>query len=410
MSSDLIIKNTVVHEIGAPPREADVDVLSGRIVEQSSALPIDPEKSRSKLSVRNDVDLSEWYLSQHWSDGLPVVPPTPDNVAAMVNALGGEPQFVECKIPPRLGSLTREVLAINLVMAGCKPAYAPVVRAALLAMVEPQFNLNALQASTHMAAPLLIVNGPVRNEIGMNSGCNVFGSGNRANATIGRAIRLVMLSVGGGIPGDLDKATLGHPGKYTYCIAENEEESPWAPYHVEQGFSPEESTVFVVAAEAPHSVTNHVADDPQGILDSMASAMSTIAHNTALSNGPCVIIIGLEHAKMIAGKGWTRSDVRNYLWMYSGNTFEEISFGHRYGKIYNRYLPRWCKRTPESRIPIVARPEDLHLFVAGGAAGRFSAFIPGWGGESHAIPVVRAIGASAISRNAPSCHDGTCEL
>jgi hypothetical protein len=379
-------------------------------VAQGTLLSIGPETNQPPSLVGDDVDLAEWYLNQKWSDGLPVVPPTPEKIAAMVSALGGEPQFEECKIPPRLGSLTREVLAINLVMAGCRPDYAPVVRAALLAMTEPQFNLNALQASTHMAAPLLIVNGPVRKEIGMNAGCNVFGSGNRANATIGRAIRLVLLTVGGGIPEELDKATLGHPGKYTYCIAENEEESPWAPYHVERGFSPQESTVFVIPAEGPHSVTNHVADDPQGILDSIASSMSTIAHNTALSHGPCVIIIGLEHAKMIASKGWGRSDVRNYLWMYSGNTFEEISFGHRYGKVYNRYLPRWCRRSPESRIPIVARPDDLHLFVAGGGAGKFSAFIPGWGGESHSTPVTRSIAPTAVSSVAPFCDDGTCTL
>ena len=357
--------------------------------------------------VNDNVDLSEWYLSQPWADGLPVVPPTPAKIAAMVGALGGEPQFVECRIPPRSGNLTREVLAINLVLAGCKPEYAPVVRAALVAMAEPQFNLNALQASTHMAAPLLVVNGPVRKAIGMNAGCNVFGSGNRANATIGRAIRLVMLSVGGGIPGELDKATLGHPGKYTYCIAENEEESPWAPYHVERGFAPGDSTAFVIAAESPHSVTNHVANDPQGILDSMASAMSTIAHNTAVSGGPCLIVLGVEHAKMIAAAGWTRNDVRNYLWRNSGNTFEALSFGHRYGKVYNRNLPRWCRRAPESRIPIVAQPDDFHLFVAGGAAGRFSAFIPGWG--SYAVPVIRSIDSPSAGAPA-SCDDGTCRL
>ena len=374
---------------------------------QNTVVQMRATHDASGLWVEDGVDLAEWYLSQPWADGLPVVVPTPAKVDAMVLALGGEPELIECKIPPRWGSLTREVLAINLVLAGCKPQYAPVVRAALLAMAEPQFNLNALQASTHMAAPLLVVNGPVRRAISMNAGCNVFGPGNRANATIGRAIRLVMLTVGGGIPGDLDKATLGHPGKYTYCIAENEEDSPWAPYHVERGFAADASTVFVIAAESPHSVTNHVANDPQGILDSIASAMSTIAHNTAVSGGPCAIVLGVEHARMIAAKGWSRSDVRNYLWMYSGNTFDALSFGHRYGKVYNRNLPRWCRRTPESRIPIVARPEDLHLFVAGGAAGRFSAFIPGWG--HYAVPVIRAIDPSKAGPG-PSCADGTCAL
>jgi hypothetical protein len=252
------------------------------------------------LQVPRGTDLAEWYFEQGWTDGLPVVPPTAEKVETMVAALGGDPELVECKIPPRHGSLTREVLAINLVMAGCKPEYAPVVRAALLALTQPGFNLNGVQATTHMAAPLLVVNGPIARAIGMNAGANAFGSGNRANATIGRAIRLVLLNVGGAWPGDLDKATLGHPGKYTYAVAENEAESPWAPYHVEKGFAPDVSTVFVIAAEPPHSVTNHVADNPEGILDSICSAMSTIANNNAVSSGHCAVVIGPEHAKTIA--------------------------------------------------------------------------------------------------------------
>ena len=352
------------------------------------------------------LDLAEWYLTQPWSDGLPVVAPTPEKVAAMVDALGGDGDKVECRIPPRWGDLTRQTLAVNLVMAGCMPGYAPVVRAALLAMCEPQFNLNGLQASTHMAAPLLIVNGPIRKQIGMNAGCNVFGSGNRANATIGRAIRLVMLTVGGGIPGDLDKATLGHPGKYTYCIAENEEESPWAPYHVEQGFAAVDNCVFVIASEAPHSASNHVADDAEGILDTLVSVMSTLGHNNATMGGSCTVVVGVEHAKTIAAKGWTRNDVKNYLWMYSGNTFDAISYGNRYGKIYNKNLPKWYRRNPESRIPIVERPEHIHLFVAGGSAGRFSAFIPGWGNVT--MPQLRVIGSGVSTASA--CIDGSCAL
>jgi hypothetical protein len=357
--------------------------------------------------VPRGTDLVEWYFAQGWTDGLPVVPPTPEAVAMMVAALGGDPGLVECKIPPRHGSLSREVLAINLVMAGCKPDYAPVVRAALLALTQPAFNLNGVQATTHMAAPLLVVNGPVAAAIGMNPGANAFGSGNRANATIGRAIRLVLLNVGGAWPGDLDKATLGHPGKYSYAVAENEAESPWAPYHVEKGFAPEDSTVFVIAAEPPHSVTNHVADDPEGILDSLCSAMSTIAHNNAVSSGHCAVVIGPEHARTIAGKGWTRYDVRNYLHMNAWNLFGRLAFDHRYGRVYNRNLPRWYKREPDSRIPIVPSPEHIHLFVIGGAAGRFSAFIPGWGHMSS--PVLRSIEGSGANR-APICVDGTCYL
>src|SRR6516165_11956929 len=247
--------------------------------------------------VPTSTDLVELYYERGWSDGLPVVPPTREKIDAVVAVLGGEPQFVECKVAPRWGALTREVLAINMVMAGCRPEYAPAVRAAMLALTAKAFNLNGVQATTHMAAPLLVVNGPIATEIGMNGGCNAFGSGNRANATIGRALRLVLLNVGGAWPGKLDKSTLGHPGKYTYCIAENETASPWAPYHVEKGFSPEDSTVFVLAAEPPHSVTNHLADDPEGILDSICSAMSTIANNNAVTSGHCADVIGPEHAR-----------------------------------------------------------------------------------------------------------------
>ena len=355
----------------------------------------------------DQVDLVEWYFEQGWTDGLPVVPPTPETVAAMVEALGGDADRLEARVPPRWGNLTREVLAINMVLAGCRPAYAAVVRAATLALCSSHFNLNGIQATTHMAAPLLVVNGPVRGEVGMNAGANVFGPGNRANATIGRAIRLVLLNVGGAWPGDLDKSTLGHPGKYTFCIAENEEASPWAPYHVEQGYRPDDSTVFCIATEGPHSVTNHVSDDPQGVLDSIVSAMSTIAHNNAVSSGSCAVVIGPEHAATIASRGWTRSDVRRYLWSHTTNTYDDISFHGRYGKIYNRNLPKWYRREPGARIPIVPSPDDIHLFVAGGEAGRFSAFLPGWGHMT--APVLRAIDGKAPPHET-RCVDGTCEL
>jgi hypothetical protein len=356
--------------------------------------------------VPKGTDLVEWYFEQGWTDGLPVVPPTGERVATCIATLGGEPEFLECRVPPRYGGLTREVLAINMVMAGCKPEYAPVIRAAMLALTANAFNLNGVQATTHMAGPLLVVNGPVACEIGMNGGVNAFGSGNRANATIGRAIRLILLNVGGGTPGDLDKSTLGHPGKYTYCVAENEAESPFAPYHVEKGFAAEDSTVFVIAAEPPHSCTNHVADDPEGILDTICSAMSTIANNNAVSSGHCTVVIGPEHARSIAAKGWTRHDIRNYLHLHSGNLFGALAFNHRYGKVYNRNLPRWYKRELDSRIPIVPSPDHIHLFVIGGTAGRFSAFIPGWGHMSS--PVLRGIEGSGPS--GPVCVDGTCYL
>jgi len=355
----------------------------------------------------SDQDLIEEYFKRGWTDGLPVVPPTREKIDAFVAALGGNAEYVECKVAPRWGALTREVLAINMIMAGCLPEYAPVVRAAMLAMTDQSFNLNGVQATTHMASPLLVVNGPIARQIGMNGGANAFGSGNRANATIGRAIRLIMLNVGGGRAPDLDKCTLGNPAKYTYAICEHEEASPFAPYQVEKGYDPDVSTVFAIAAEAPHSVTDHQCNDPEGILDTVCSAMSTIASNTAVLSGHCTMMLGLEHARTIAKFCWTRNDIKSYLWMHSGNPFREHSRDHRYGKVYNRNLPKWYKRDPESRIPIVESPERIHLFVIGGDAGRFSAFIPGWGHMN--TPVLRPID-DAQYLDPADCADGMCAL
>jgi hypothetical protein len=358
-------------------------------------------------AVTNGTDLIELYYDRGWTDGLPVVPPTREKIDAIVAVLGGDPEFVECKVAPRWGALTREVLAINMVMAGCRPEYAPIVRTAMLALTDHAFNLNGVQATTHVASPLIIVNGPLATKVGMNGSANAFGSGNRANATIGRAVRLIMLNVGGGWPPDFDKSTLGHPGKYTYCVAENEADSPFAPYHVEKGYRREDSTVFAIAAEAPHSVTDHQCNDPEGILDTMCSAMSTIASNSAVLGGHCTVVLGLEHAKTVAKVGWTRSDIRHYLWMNSGNAFRAISRDHRYGKVYNRNLPKWLKRDPDSRIPIVPSADNIHLFIMGGHAGRFSAFIPGWGHMN--TPVLKAIDPSAAP-NHDGCADGVCAL
>ena len=353
-------------------------------------------------------DLVEWYFEQGWTDGLPVVPPTRAAVDAAVAALGGDPELVECRVPPRLGNLTREVLAVNLVMAGCKPDYAAVVRAALLALTMPAFNLNGVQATTHMAAPLLVVNGPEartrgherrRQRVRLRQPRQRHDRPGDPSGTVQCRRRR------SGRPRQIDPRA---PRKYTYAVAENEADSPWAPYHVEKGFCPDNSTVFVIAAEPPHSVTNHVADDPEGILDSICSAMSTIANNNAVSSGHCAVVIGPEHARTIAGKGWTRHDVRSYLHHGSSGT---VPRAQPLTIATAMSTTATCRAgtgaSPESRIPIVPSPDHIHLFVIGGAAGRFSAFIPGWGHMT--APVLRSIEATG-SNTAPVCVDGTCYL
>lgn len=365
------------------------------------------DKLDGKNIKNTEHDLIERYYELGYTDGLPIVPPTKNKIDQFVNVLGGNRDFVECNIPPRWGALTREVLAINMIMAGCKPEYSSIVRAAIKALTEGSFNLNGVQATTHMASPLIIVNGPIAKTIGMNGGGNAFGSGNRANATIGRAIRLIMLNVGGGRAPDLDKCTLGNPAKYTYCICENEEYSPFPPYHVEKGYRADVSTVFTIAAESPHSVTDHLCNDPEGILDTMCSAMSNIASNTSVLNGHCTVALGLEHAKTISKYGWTRNDIKNYLFMHSGNKFIKHTRNNKYGKVYNRNLPKWYKREPESWIPIVESPDNIHLFIIGGEAGRFSAFIPGWGHMSN--PVLKPVFEKDQLID-DYCDDGLCKI
>ena len=205
----------------------------------------------NRLEFDDAVEVVEYYFDQGWTDGLPVVPPTVDRVAEFLDAAGRSASDIVGTEPTKGRVITAEKMAINAVMAGCRPEYFPVVVAAIEAMSEPQFNLHAISVSTMGAAVMTVVSGPIARELSLNSGVNVFGPGNRANATIGRAVRLVMMNVTGAEPGELDKATLGHAGKYTWCIAEAEEASPWEPLHVERGFDHDQSAVSVFAGLSP---------------------------------------------------------------------------------------------------------------------------------------------------------------
>ena len=215
----------------------------------------------------------EYCYDQGWTDGLPVVPPTEERVRAFLDVMGLAPEKVVGEIPARARTIRAEKVAINAVMAGCLPDYAPVVVAAVEALCAPEHNVNGSAASTGGSAPLLIVSGPIAQRIGMNGGVNLFGPGNRANATIGRAIRLLLMNAGGATPGVMDKSTIGHPGKYSYCIAEDDDARPWPPFHTQRGLRPETSAVTVFAGEAPHYVDNHHSNDPEGVLRSVAASM-----------------------------------------------------------------------------------------------------------------------------------------
>ena len=230
--------------------------------------------------------INDHFYEQGWTDGLPIIPPTPERVERMLAGMPWrDPDDVIGVVPPAMGLATLRNIAVNAVMAGCRPAYLPVIVAALSAVLEKAYGLAHRQTTTHAGAPLLIVNGPIVRELGLNYGNGVFGPGWRANATIGRGLRLALVNLGGAVPAEVDFCQHGHPGKYTYCIAEHEAANPWEPLHVERGFKADDSVVTVVNAEAPHSMTENVQTDPIEIMRTFADSMSTYGGNNLYSQG-----------------------------------------------------------------------------------------------------------------------------
>ena len=239
-------------------------------------------------------DAIELLYETGWTDGLPAVPPARDKVEQFVGYTGRSPDDLIAELPPQGGRATIERIAVNAVMAGCLPEHMPVVIAAIEALSDDRFNLRGVQCSTGIHSPLLIVNGPLAQTLNINSSYNCFGQGWRANATIGRAVKLILVNLGGAIPGETNKATFGHPGGYTYCIAENQEASPWDPFHVDKGFAPGDSTVTVFAAEAPHNIMYHAV--PRDFLTVLADSMCTLGNVQMYVMGDTFVVLGPDHA------------------------------------------------------------------------------------------------------------------
>jgi hypothetical protein len=287
-------------------------------------------------------------------------------------------------VPPRMGNATMEQIAVNAVMAGCQPEYLPVVVAALQAVSEPEYGLSHRQTTTHAGAPLIIVNGPIAPRLRINCGRGLFGPGWRANATIGRALRLVLVNIGGAGPG-VDASQTGHPGKYTYCIAEYEAANPWEPLHVERGFRMDQSVVTVVNTEAPHSMTENIQTDRDEIVRTFASSMATLGVNNLYSQGTPVLVLGIEHAQHIAAAGWTKQDVQRAIFERARQPWGLVK---NRGKSKGPRFPEFVDRGDDaSMVPIIREPGDLITIVAGGAGGK-SMFLPTAGGQSLAVSKV----------------------
>jgi hypothetical protein len=329
-------------------------------------------------------DAVELCFARGWTDGLPVVPATPGKVEAMLAAARLAPDHQVAHIDHRAVSITAEKVAINAVMAGCRPEYMPVVVAAVEGIGDPRWGYHGPGTSTGGAAVLLVVNGPVARRLDINAGDNLFGPGWRANLTIGRAVRLVMRNVCGSRPGTLDRGTLGHPGKLSYVIAENEAESPWTPLHVERGFRPEQSAVTVVAASGPHQFYNQLSARAEGILTTLADDMR-ISGNPLGQPHYAVVLAG-EHMRTIAADGWDKARIREFL-------FDRTRNSHAHLKRTERMAGAILPGDEERLRPLVESPDDILVIAAGGRAGAFSCYIPGWGSRRSSQAVTKEIKA-----------------
>ena len=349
-------------------------------------------------------DVQEEFFSRGWTDGLPIVPPTPARVSAMLEVIAAEdPELLIGYLAVRGRGVSLEQAATNAVMAGCRPEYFPVVVAALEAMFDADFNLHTVLTSTGGAALCLVVSGPMAPEIGMNARHGALGSGNRANATIGRAVRLVATNVLGARPGESDASSFGHPGKYTLCLAEDPPPKPWRPLHAGLGYAPGDTTVTVLPTEAPHQIAQQLTRSAEALLRTVASAIRSPATFSTGKAGQGLVILGPEHARFCVEQGWTQEAVREFLYRESRVTPEELLRNGVHSASGSAFeeIP-----DAEGRIRSVASPADVYLLTAGGEGAGWSVWIPNWAPASVARAVTRRV--RPAGEPLPECGPGGC--
>ncbi len=324
----------------------------------------------------------EFCYEQRWTDGLPVIPPTRGAVERIINYLQRDPQEVIGVIAPRDGVATIETIAINCVMAGCKPEYAPIVVAAIEALCEEQFNLNGVQTTTHGCAPLVMVSGPAVKQLGFNTKECVMGHGCRPSATIGRAVRLVLWNIGAGIPGEPCKTTHGHPGYYSFCFAEDQESNPWEPLHVERGFNADDTAVTVTAVEGPRLVGCGAGySSAEDVMFILADAIAMLGSNT-IAGGDMVLVVSPMAAKNLSDAGLSKADVKAGIARLATRAVRDVK---RRRSISEQHPMHWSKITDanndDAQHPFVRSVDNLIIAVAGGwgSGGAFCSVMPGWG-------------------------------
>ncbi len=297
----------------------------------------------------------EHAYEQGWTDGLPIVPPSPELVQRFVDASGRDAQACIAVLPPRQGRATVEVIAVNAVMAGCRPEYMPVIIAAIDAMMDSSFPLELIQVTTNPMTPMLVLNGPIRDQLDINYGAGCLGPGWRANATIGRAIRLILLNIGGALPGIYSKSSFASPLRYTYVFGENEEENPWSPFHVDRGFSATDSTVTVFRATNYVNISGGEGVGPEEILRHIATAMPPMY----LGGEGAMLLLGVNHAHSLHEAGLTKQEIQQKLWEYAVVTQDHFAADFvETERVAGRTGPGVVRRTRLS--------EQMYVLVAGG--------------------------------------------
>jgi hypothetical protein len=338
-------------------------------------------------------DFNQWSVQERWSDGLPLIPPTRELVDEMLLGTRHLADEVITKIPPRFAEATVERIAANAVMAGCRPSAMPILIAAAEAMLEPEVNLYGAQATTHPCALMLLVTGPLAEAAGIQGGTGLFGPGFHANASIGRAIRLIQQNIGGAWPIETDRATQGTPAKFSFCFGENEEDSPWEPLRVRLGHDRAVSTVSVVAAEGPHNLNDHVSREPRGILFTFAQTMATMGTNNAYTPGDTVLVVCPEHAAILGDNGFTVHDVQQYLFERTRIPYKHWKLGAMFGMLPQ---PKHYEAADDDyMIPVFRSPDDV-IVVVGGGPGRHSAWIPTFGISRTVTKVITGADGSPL--------------
>ena len=351
-----------------------------------SASPQPAPAHASLFEAPDDFEaINRLYRERKWSDGLPIVPPTQERVERMLAQTRRARGEIVARIAPGYGAATVEHVAINAVLAGCDPEYMPVLLAAVEAVAAPEFNLQGMQATTNPVAVWIIVNGPAATRLGINGTFNCLGEGAWANATLGRALRLILRNVGGALPGEMDRATQGQPGKYTFCCAENETANPWQPLHVERGYAAASSTVTVVGVEGTMNMNTHSKDAIE-LLRVIAETMIHPPSNEYTHGGEPWLVIGPEHAEILQRGGLDKAEVKRRLWEAS-----KMPAGRMAARDLMRARDSRTEELGEigldTLLPISQRPEDIWIVVAGGP-GTHSIYVPCFG---NSLAVTREI-------------------